>query len=52
MVVTGFVLAAVALLMWCKFGVIENSCCAGGCSAADLFYKVEIFAAVSIHIII
>jgi hypothetical protein len=53
MVVTKLVLATVAVMMWwCKVGVIGNSCCSGGCSAADLFYKVEVFAAVSIHIII
>jgi hypothetical protein len=35
------VLAAVAVMMWwCKFEVTGNSCCSGGCSAADLLCTI------------
>jgi hypothetical protein len=47
------VLSSVAVMMWwCKLGVTGNSCCSGGCLAADLVYTIWGSAAVSIHIFI
>jgi hypothetical protein len=52
MAVTELVLEAVAVMMWwCKVGVTGNRCCQEAVQLLICYIQFEIFAAVSIHII-